>query len=150
MAKSKRLLTKFQWFLKRLKPTGQIHIFPQLNSNLLWSIGDVLCVCCLGISWFPDAHGKPNNLICRAAFLHKGDRTMSFSPSPMVAQSTIKRWRTKPLLFLWDAPQDESAALPEGPQTCMYVPECTRIALLKVIEPKLKKVHGQSVWMSSA
>ncbi len=115
--KNKNPLSKFQWVSKNPET---LNLSPQLSYTLMFlgasRISSVCTKSCLRISWFPDSLRKPNNLICRAAFLHKVTVQWSrSSPSPMAAQSTIRRRRTKPLLFLQDVLcQDEICAFLRG------------------------------------
>lgn len=86
-------------------------VFPEtLNFNPRFRHSQ-MCIVASGISFvcmksryscFPNSLSGLNNLNFSAAFLHRATVQWRCSPSPMAAQSTIRRWRTKPLLFLRD------------------------------------------------
>lgn len=77
---------------------------------------------------------KPNNVFCRTAFLCKRTVQWSGNPSPTGAQSTIKRWRTKTLLFLRDGPcSGKDGAFPQA-ANCSC-PGCS-MCWLKTVESR--------------
>lgn len=121
---------------------------------------------CLDVSLFPVPISKPNNLICGATFLHKGTVQWCCSPSPPPAQSTTKRWRTKPLLFFEMCSRFELGLSTRDPNDCtVWCTEnrwangtrCTWIALFTksknkiFLWSKLEKLHGHSEceWVQS-